>query len=71
MIDILQRAGLRVSEEDGTQLTVPKGYGPVDLGTMERRQLVVAQKPLKLTAVDAVDSQDADTFCASKPSSET
>jgi SAM-dependent methyltransferase len=47
-------SGPPMQAEDGRQVMVPKGGSPVDLGMMERRQLVVAQKPIKFTAADTL-----------------
>ncbi|CAG8939250.1 unnamed protein product [Penicillium salamii] len=46
MDDLLAKSGLSRQTDDGKQLITPKRDGPVDLGMMERRQLVVAQKPI-------------------------
>ncbi|KAI3099347.1 CAZyme family CE12 [Penicillium roqueforti] len=66
MDNLLQRSGLFLQAEDGMQITATKRDGPVDMGMMERRQLIVAQKPVKSTAakppaVDALE-QDADIY---------
>lgn len=47
MDDLLQKSGLQLRKEDGMQLITPQRDGAVDMGMMERRQLVVAQKPVE------------------------
>ncbi|KAJ5343823.1 uncharacterized protein N7506_003647 [Penicillium brevicompactum] len=46
MEGLLQNSGLRVRTEDGMQLITPQRDGTVDMGMMERRQFVVAQKSI-------------------------
>ncbi|KAJ5305142.1 uncharacterized protein N7443_004802 [Penicillium atrosanguineum] len=61
MDNLLQRSGLSLQAEDGIKITTAKRDGSGDMGMMERRQLVVAQKPVKSTASNALD-QDADVY---------
>ncbi|KGO71537.1 hypothetical protein PITC_051780 [Penicillium italicum] len=55
MDDLLQKTGLCLQPEEGLQLITSKREGTVDMGMMERRQLVVARKPSKSTVANVLD----------------
>ncbi|RDW83818.1 uncharacterized protein DSM5745_04144 [Aspergillus mulundensis] len=62
---LLSRAGLRVLESEGKQISAPVPDGQnqgaaQDMGMMEHRQLVVAQKPD--SSLSGLDLQDEDTY---------
>ncbi|CAI7663157.1 unnamed protein product [Penicillium bialowiezense] len=58
MDSLLRQSGLRIRTEDGMQLITPQRDGPVDMGMMERRQLVVAQKPIQHLPSDTLDHDE-------------
>ncbi|KAL5364272.1 S-adenosyl-L-methionine-dependent methyltransferase [Aspergillus floccosus] len=61
MESLLATAGLSILPQDCTVITGPKGEGVTDLGMMEQRQLVVAQK-IQALGTDSVEPQEADIY---------
>ncbi|KAF4765811.1 hypothetical protein N7455_004742 [Penicillium solitum] len=61
MDNLLQKVGLSLQAEDGLQLITSTREGTIDMGMMERRQLVVAQKPAESKPANALD-RDADVY---------
>jgi hypothetical protein len=61
MQKLLETAGLSMQDQDCAVLTGTKREGPTDLGMMEHRQLVIAQKP-QLLPNETLDPQGADTY---------
>ncbi|KXG49176.1 uncharacterized protein PGRI_030460 [Penicillium griseofulvum] len=61
MDNLLKKVGLRRQAEDGLQLITPTREGTIDMGMMERRQLVVAHKPAESKGANALD-EDAGVY---------